>query len=96
MRRNERIRARGVSSTSLAAAEGEVYKPIKVTMNFAQCDIDNANYLMKVFRTRSKGAAVSIALGLTKRIAGFVEADGTIVVRTKRGELVELVILGLE
>ena len=72
------------------------YKPIKVTLNFSQHDIDCTDELMGRFRTRSKGAAVSIALRLAKKMADYVDEGDEILVRTKDGQIRELVITGLD
>lgn len=86
-----------VSRTQTSTGDDvRIYKPIKVTMNFSQRDIDNTNVLMNTFRARSKAATVSLALGLTKKIAGFVEKGDSVFVRTKNGEIKEIVFPGLE
>lgn len=64
---------------------------VKVTVEFTQKDVENVEFLLKKFNSRSKADTLSSALSITKKIIGEVSDGGRIICEKKDGSVVEFV-----
>ncbi|MFV0922768.1 hypothetical protein ACR720_04680 [Sphingomonas parapaucimobilis] len=64
----------------------------KVTMNLSARDIENTDKLVALTNSRSKAAAVSTALSVTKLLATRMSKGGEVLIRNKDGKIESLII----
>jgi hypothetical protein len=64
----------------------------KVTMNLSDRDIANTDALVALTGSRSKAAAVSTALSVTKLLASRMSRGSEVLIRGKDGKIESLVI----
>jgi hypothetical protein len=62
-------------------------------MNLTDRDVRNTEKISQVLHTRSNAEAVSAALGITSSLADMIKKGNDLIVRNKKGELQQLLII---
>ena len=63
----------------------------KVTMNLTDRDVQNTEFIRELAHARSNASAVSIALSLSRFIAGQLQEGSELLLRNRNGEIERVV-----
>lgn len=68
---------------------------VKVTMELTRRDTETTDQLVQSLHSRSKAAAVSTALAVTKVVSDAISGGGEVYIKDKDGQMQKIVIAGL-